>query len=176
MNSLISNPSHETHLQAYHHVIHCRHDRIAPKKRKNPACIIGYFEIIRYLCLANGGLAQLARALAWHARGHEFESRILHFDARAAHRVARFVTPPSRIERATSQSPSFPDSPRPPNESDRPERKKLRHRGIQLCFILLFLPEDNAAARTDGADDTVVRRRREVRTASAPCEHRIISS
>ena len=27
-----------------------------------------------------GGLAQLARALAWHARGHEFESRILHFD------------------------------------------------------------------------------------------------
>ena len=25
-----------------------------------------------------GGLAQLARALAWHARGHEFESRILH--------------------------------------------------------------------------------------------------
>ena len=32
----------------------------------------------RYLCPANGGLAQLARALAWHARGHEFESRILH--------------------------------------------------------------------------------------------------
>ena len=26
----------------------------------------------------NGGLAQLARALAWHARGHEFDSRILH--------------------------------------------------------------------------------------------------
>ncbi len=26
----------------------------------------------------SGGLAQLARALAWHARGHEFESRILH--------------------------------------------------------------------------------------------------
>ena len=25
-----------------------------------------------------GGLAQLARALAWHARGHEFDSRILH--------------------------------------------------------------------------------------------------
>ena len=25
-----------------------------------------------------GGLAQQARALAWHARGHEFESRILH--------------------------------------------------------------------------------------------------
>ena len=27
---------------------------------------------------ANGGLAQLARALAWHARGHRFESGILH--------------------------------------------------------------------------------------------------
>ena len=26
----------------------------------------------------SGGLAQLARALAWHARGHEFDSRILH--------------------------------------------------------------------------------------------------
>ena len=36
------------------------------------------FRKIRYLCPAKGGLAQLARALAWHARGHEFESRILH--------------------------------------------------------------------------------------------------
>ena len=27
----------------------------------------------------NGGLAQLARALAWHARGHRFESGILHY-------------------------------------------------------------------------------------------------
>ena len=26
----------------------------------------------------NGGLAQLARALAWHARGHRFEPGILH--------------------------------------------------------------------------------------------------
>ena len=26
----------------------------------------------------DGGLAQLARALAWHARGHRFESDILH--------------------------------------------------------------------------------------------------
>ncbi len=26
----------------------------------------------------NGGLAQLARALAWHARGHRFEPDILH--------------------------------------------------------------------------------------------------
>ena len=36
------------------------------------------FRKIRYLCPEKGGLAQLARALAWHARGHEFESRILH--------------------------------------------------------------------------------------------------
>ena len=26
----------------------------------------------------HGGLAQLARALAWHARGHRFDSDILH--------------------------------------------------------------------------------------------------
>jgi len=34
-----------------------------------------------YICTrfsALGGLAQLARALAWHARGHRFESGILH--------------------------------------------------------------------------------------------------
>jgi hypothetical protein len=30
-----------------------------------------------------GGLAQLARALAWHARGHRFDSDILHFDNQA---------------------------------------------------------------------------------------------
>ncbi len=29
--------------------------------------------------LLKGGLAQLARALAWHARGHRFDSDILHF-------------------------------------------------------------------------------------------------
>ena len=28
--------------------------------------------------LLNGGLAQLARALAWHARGHRFDPDILH--------------------------------------------------------------------------------------------------
>ena len=27
---------------------------------------------------SNGGLAQLARALAWHARGHRFDPDILH--------------------------------------------------------------------------------------------------
>ncbi len=32
-----------------------------------------------YLCIHNqGGLAQLARALAWHARGHQFDPGILH--------------------------------------------------------------------------------------------------
>ena len=37
--------------------------------------------IYPYVCVhvsQNGGLAQLARALAWHARGHRFESDILH--------------------------------------------------------------------------------------------------
>lgn len=27
-----------------------------------------------------GGLAQLARALAWHARGHRFDSVVLHYN------------------------------------------------------------------------------------------------
>ena len=30
------------------------------------------------ISLVFGGLAQLARALAWHARGHRFDSDILH--------------------------------------------------------------------------------------------------
>ncbi len=33
--------------------------------------------------IRNGGLAQLARALAWHARGHRFDSDILHYDNQA---------------------------------------------------------------------------------------------
>ena len=37
-----------------------------------------------------GGLAQLARALAWHARGHEFESRILHHKNGTIFRWSRF--------------------------------------------------------------------------------------
>ena len=31
-----------------------------------------------HLCTPFGGLAQLARAFAWHARGHRFDSGILH--------------------------------------------------------------------------------------------------
>ena len=31
-----------------------------------------------FAALQNGGLAQLARALAWHARGHRFDPDILH--------------------------------------------------------------------------------------------------
>ena len=36
------------------------------------------FNFALYLCTRNGGLAQLARALAWHARGHRFDPGILH--------------------------------------------------------------------------------------------------
>ena len=35
-------------------------------------------KIFPYFCATQGGLAQLARALAWHARGHRFDSDILH--------------------------------------------------------------------------------------------------
>ena len=37
---------------------------------------VGCFKL-HYICRP-GGLAQLARALAWHARGHRFDSDILH--------------------------------------------------------------------------------------------------
>ena len=33
---------------------------------------------LQNLKLIAGGLAQLARALAWHARGHQFDPDILH--------------------------------------------------------------------------------------------------
>lgn len=32
-----------------------------------------------FLLPAKGGLAQLARAFAWHAKGHRFDSGNLHF-------------------------------------------------------------------------------------------------
>ena len=34
--------------------------------------------LLLYCLSVFGGLAQLARALAWHARGHRFDSDILH--------------------------------------------------------------------------------------------------
>ena len=43
---------------------------------------------------ANGGLAQLARALAWHARGHRFESDILHKRVMQKHRSFLFSLSP----------------------------------------------------------------------------------
>lgn len=41
----------------------------------------GYENSLTHLCTPIGGLAQLARVLAWHARGHGFESHILHYTA-----------------------------------------------------------------------------------------------
>ena len=34
--------------------------------------------VFRYFCAPKGELAQLARALAWHARGQGFDSPVLH--------------------------------------------------------------------------------------------------
>ena len=50
-------------------------------------------DFLSYICSRNGGLAQLARALAWHARGHEFDSRILHKQERFCpdDRIALFL-------------------------------------------------------------------------------------
>ena len=40
--------------------------------------IVDRAEAIAEIKNPNGGLAQLARALAWHARGHRFDPDILH--------------------------------------------------------------------------------------------------
>ena len=37
--------------------------------------------LLLYCLSVFGGLAQLARALAWHARGHRFDPDILHSEA-----------------------------------------------------------------------------------------------
>ena len=34
--------------------------------------------MLRFILVLHGGLAQLARAFAWHAKGHRFDSDILH--------------------------------------------------------------------------------------------------
>ena len=39
--------------------------------------------------IENGGLAQLARALPWHGRGHRFDSDILH---KKSHSMVRFFS------------------------------------------------------------------------------------
>ena len=44
----------------------------------------------------------MARALAWHARGHEFDSRILHEEG--SRRVAFFVLVELRLELVTSEA------------------------------------------------------------------------
>ena len=43
-----------------------------------------------------GGLAQLARALAWHARGHRFESDILHFSPKPDESSSGFFMLPDK--------------------------------------------------------------------------------
>ena len=56
-----------------------RNRRAAERPRGDfPAFFLESAENFLLLPAHEGGLAQLARALAWHARGHEFESRILH--------------------------------------------------------------------------------------------------
>ena len=84
------------------------------------------FEKLRYLCIRNGGLAQLARALAWHARGHEFDSRILHEDSLLGLSFFCFGADRKSGGRACTHHPV-----RLPSEPCRPARpyKKGRRRG-----------------------------------------------
>lgn len=50
-------------------------------KQSSENCILVFVNwelIIVYLPHLNGDVAQLARALAWHARGRGFDSHLLH--------------------------------------------------------------------------------------------------
>ena len=62
------------------------------KKKRNKSdfsLFIQKFSLI--FAVQKGGLAQLARALAWHARGHGFDSHILHKQGDQQKLVAFFV-------------------------------------------------------------------------------------
>ena len=62
------------------------------KKKRNTrdfSLFIQKFSLI--FAVQKGGLAQLARALAWHARGHGFDSHILHKQGDQQKLVAFFV-------------------------------------------------------------------------------------
>ena len=68
-----------------------RNRRAAERPRGDfPAFFLESAENFLLLPAHEGGLAQLARALAWHARGHEFDSRILHYCEQG---VAKYCDP-----------------------------------------------------------------------------------
>ena len=50
-------------------------DEVVPEDRVEKSSVAF---LLLYCLSVFGGLAQLARALAWHARGHRFDSDILH--------------------------------------------------------------------------------------------------
>ena len=72
-------PNQGRHPTRHYHPFPIRFiQRKREKFTQNNAPKVGISENITYLCPRYGGLAQLARALAWHARGHRFEPGILH--------------------------------------------------------------------------------------------------
>ena len=101
----------------------CSDRQVSPLRQKNRATRIFSPDGIAgiknsaYLCTRIGGLAQLARALAWHARGHRFESDILHHKNRLhTHTGAIF-------------------------EENHPERRFsffVKNRAFQSLFVRLF--------------------------------------
>ena len=109
---------------------------------------VWFFKNSSYLCIRNGGLAQLARALAWHARGHEFESRILHISkiATAERMFCRFLSAllrknsfPALVPPKTSlrSSQSFPPHKRHSHKSTGCGARNIRfYRPSRECFAL----------------------------------------
>lgn len=59
---------------------------VAPRRGDFPAFFLESAENFLLLPAHEGGLAQLARALAWHARGHQFDPGILHNPGKDGHK------------------------------------------------------------------------------------------
>lgn len=90
-----------------------------------------YLEIknFRYLCTHNGGLAQLARALAWHARGHQFDPGILHNPGKDGYKsiLIFYRNPSPRIHRR----PLYPPTATGRRQGEAPHRcRQTRRRAL----------------------------------------------
>ena len=89
---------------------------VAPRRGDFPAFFWNLPKTFYFCLRMKGGLAQLARALAWHARGHEFESRILHDASGQAvsirgqpvlHTKARHSRTAGRLSRSEPANPDY---------------------------------------------------------------------
>ena len=63
-------------------------------------------QIARFSVAKRGALAQLARALAWHARGHRFDSVMLHKQKKTRMRLFLFIPLSVQVKPVAKSRPS----------------------------------------------------------------------